>query len=285
MNYIFEPVNKTQLNKFLKRKDIHHLLVGIKGLTHGNKLKLTIEEVNELLLKTNKISLDVTRIFHEDELALLKENIEKINMSNVKYVFYSDFAVLETLKQLSLSDKAVYDSHTYLTNEEDVKLYSDFNKYVVVSNQISIDEIKNLLNKIEKKVMIHGFGRSIIFYSKRELLTNYFLYRNFKNKAKNSNYYLKEEFREELYPIYEDEHGTYIYEKGYYYLFEELTNLNNVDFVIIHSTLLNSKIYEEVVNSYLGKKLDKLENLKLELSKGIMENKSVLLKSEVTKNE
>lgn len=285
MNYIFEPVNKTQLKEFLKRDEIKDIIVGIKGLTHGHKLKLTIEEINEFLTYSDIISLDVTRLFHEDELNMLDSTLKMINLAKIKYIFYSDFAVLETLHKLMLDNKAVYDTYTYSTNSEDINILSKINKYVVISNQISIDEIKKLLTKVNRNVMIHGFGRSVIFYSKRELLTNYFNYRNLSYDARKNNYSLKEEFREEFYPIYEDEYGTYIYEKGYYYLFEELKTFINVDYVIIHSALLDSKEYENIVNCYLKYDFDKFKTINLDISKGIMKNKSVLLKNEEINDE
>ena len=285
MNYIFEPVNVRQLKQLLNKQDIKNLIVGIEKLTSGNKLKLTTIELNKILEKTDKVSIDITRIFHEDELEILEDTLKEINLEKVNFVFYSDLGVYETLVKLGFSNKAVYDAYTYLTNREDVLLYSKFNKYVVVANQISVDEMSELVSNANIPVMIHSFGRSIIFYSKRELLTNYFRYRKSNNNPKEDNYFLKEEFREDLYPIYEDEHGTYVYEYGYYYLFEELAEFDNVEYAIIHSTLLTPKKYKKVINAYLNNDLDSLKKLDLPLYKGIMENKSVLLKSEVTNNE
>ena len=176
MKYIFEPVTKTQAKQFLNCRKKTDILIGHEFLTSGDSLKLSSSEINELLMlkEINKISLKVNRLFHEKELEDLIKTLKEIKLDKVKYIFYSDLALLDVLSELNILDKAVYDAYTYTTNKQDVLEYATFNKYVVVSNQISIDEIKELTNNIDKKVIIYGFGKSVIFYSKRPLLTNYF---------------------------------------------------------------------------------------------------------------
>lgn len=287
MKFILEPVNKTQLDKFIRRKDVTDILIGSDYLTCGVGLKLSVDLLNHYLNddKKHKISLNINRLFHEDELESFQNYIKKINLENVKFIFYTDLGIYEILKSLGYQDKLIYDAHTYLTNANDVEIFSKLNKFVAISNQISTLEIEELLKKVSQKVVIHGFGKSIIFYSKRKLLTNYFKYRNFSYDPHKTNYSLKEEFRTDSYKIYEDEHGSYIYESGYYYLFEEFGSLTNVEYCLIHSTFLKQKEYEMIIDGYLTNDINKIKSLNIKISKSIMENKSVLLKNEVIDNE
>ncbi len=287
MDYIFEPLTKAQTISFLNCRRKNNILIGHEFFTCGDSLKLSTEDINELLnlKKINKISLKINRLFHEEEIDDLILNLKKINLDKVKYIFYSDLGLIDVFNELNLSDKLVYDAYTYTTNCLDIIEYAKFNKYVIVSNQISIDELKELLDKLNNKVIIYGFGKSVVFYSKRPLLTNYFKYRNLEFDPNDSNYSLKEEFREDFYHIFEDEHGTYVYEPKHYYLFDELNELKNVEHIIINSATLSTTSYKKVVDAYLDNNLDKLLNANILLYKGIMETKSVLLKSEVTCNE
>ena len=287
MKFIFEPVTKTQAKQFLNCRRKTDILLGISFLTSGDSLKLTIEELNELLMykDTIKISLKINRLFHEYEIKQLINTLKQIKLDKVKFILYSDLGLLEIFEELNILDKAVYDAYTYTTNKMDVLEYSNYNKYVVASNQISTDELKELTNKINKNIIIYGFGKSIVFYSKRPLITNYFKYRGLDLNSFDKDYNLKEEFREELYHIYEDEHGAYVYESKHYYLMNELKELQNVDYVIINSTTLNATTYKKVVDAYLNMSEEDLKNTNILLYKGIMESKSVLLKSEVTSNE
>lgn len=285
MKYIVNPVNNKDLETFLHSNDITDILIGVDYLTHGIGLKLKVEKLNKILKKTNKISLDISRLFHEKELTIINEILDKINFEKVNLIFYSDFGLYMLLKEKGLEKKAVYNAYTYTTNVSDINFYNDINNYVCVSNQISSDELRYLLEKSNKKAIVYGFGKSIIFYSKRELLTNYFKYRGLNDNPHSKSYYLKEEFRDDLYHIYEDEFGAYIYEAGYYYLFEELENMKNIEYVILDASDLDSKNYRKVVNAYLNKNKEILLGLDIKLYKGIMQEKSVLLKSEVTNHE
>lgn len=285
MKYIVTPVNKQNLNQFLQDERITDILVGIEFLSNAFVYELDIDQLNKVLNKTNKISINLSRLFHENEIDKVYEKLNKINFDKVKLVFYSDFLIYSILKEKNLLKKAVYNGYTYTTNVSDINLYGKFNEYICVSNQISIDEINYVLENADKNVIVYGFGKSIIFSSRRKLLTNYFKYRNLDNNPYDKNYYLKEEYRNDLYHIIEDKNGSYIYESGYYYLFDELKNKSKIDYLILDSCDLNQKNYEKVVDAYLENNIDKLCNLDIKLYKGIMQEKSVLLKSEVKSNE
>ena len=218
------------------------------------------------------------RLFHEVDLEKVLTFFHQINIDDIEFIFYTDLGLYQMLVAEGYQDKLVYDAHTYLTNASDVMEYAKFNQNIVVSNQISVEELTTILHTISNPVMIHGFGQSVIFYSRRKLLTRYFEYRHLRKKAQQMEYTLQEEFRIEQYPIVEKTFGTLIYEKGFYYLFEELDELPHVSHVIIHCGTLDEKSFETVVDSYLMQHLELLYTLPFDLSKGIMKQHSVLLK-------
>lgn len=200
MKYIIEPKNITQFRKLLKKDKVTDIMVGVEELSNGFIFKMSLETLNQYLEKmdTLMISLRITRIFHEEELQNLKEKLLKLKWEKIKFIFYSDLGVYEMIKAWGYQNKLVYDANTYMTNADDVNAFLSFNKYVVVSNQIAFSEIEKLLSKVKRPTIIYGFGKSIIFYSKRPLLKNYFLYRNLKYKYDEKDYYLKEEYRDDF---------------------------------------------------------------------------------------
>lgn len=287
IKYIFEPVNFRQAEKLIKnRKSIEHLLLDVKDLSLTMNEGFSLEEINCLLDKKNNhhISLLFNRIFHESELVIVKELLTSLDLTKVDFFFYSDLGFYQLAKELNITDKLVYDAYTYLTNSLDVNLYARLNHTVVVSNQLSISEIEEIAKNANKDVMIHAFGKSIIFYSKRKLITNYFKYRHKKNNPNSKDYFLQEEFRNEMYHLYEDKNGTYIYEKGYYYLYDEVDMMKNISHMIIHCADLDEKMYQKVINAYKANVEDELLSLPLDISKGIMEKSSVLLKERSAQN-
>lgn len=287
MKYIIEPKNLTQFKKFLNKPQITDLRIGLEEVSSGLIFKMNIDDLNVYLQKidTAKISLQITRIFHESELDNLKKIFLKLNWPKIKFIFYSDLGVYEVIKKLGYVNKLVYDANTYMTNASDINFFLKLNQYVVVSNQISYYEMDELLKKVTRPIIIYGFGKSTIFYSKRPLLRNYFLYRNLNYVYNEPNYYLKEEYRNDFYHIYEDQHGSYVYEPKFYYLFDELFMLKNVEYAIISCVDMKSKLFEQVVNGYLQNNSSFLLTNPDMFYKGILKEKSVLLKNEVAKNE
>lgn len=279
-NYIFEPVTKKQAIIMCKDDRINHIVLTVKNCTKELKNGFSIRFINSLLTKSNntKISISLDRIFSEDEIENIKKVLEQINLEKIHYVFYTDMAIHEILSEKKYLGKAIYDAYTYMTNYNDVNAYLLFNENVLVSNQISIKELENLLNNVNKPVIIHGFGKSVIFYSKRKLMNNYFKYRKILKNPHKKSYYLQEEFRDGYYRIFENKFGTSIYEKDYYYLFKELNNFNNVDEILIHSADLKMEEYKKVVEAYLDNDENKLKDINYEVGKGIMNTASILLK-------
>ena len=142
-NYIFEPVTKKQAISMCNDNRIKHINLTIKNCTKELKDGFSVKFVNKLLTNNNntKISISLDRIFSEDEIEYVKKLLEEINLEKVQYVFYSDLAIHEILQERNYQNKLVYDAYTYLTNYMDVNAYLTFNENVVVSNQISVQEI------------------------------------------------------------------------------------------------------------------------------------------------
>jgi len=294
MPLVIELNKISQINKYKKENLIETFIIGIEHLSLDSKLKLTIEEAKEAieLIHKNKkkVCINCNRVFHENEIQQAIEILNNININNIDYLMFSDFGIYQTFKN---KVEMIYYAPTYLTNSKDVNEYQKIFKNVVISNQITVDELKNIIQN-NKNNYIDTFGKNAIFYSKREILTNYFLYRNQKYNPKSDNYYLIEEYRNEKYPILEDESGFHLYEYGFYYLLEELNELNiNENKFIIHTNFLNKKESEEIINIYLSylkeeitldKALELLFNLNLPIYKGAYDLKTVLLKSEVKTN-
>lgn len=278
--FIFEPVSFRQAKRWIKRKKVEHISIPVLDFSLSYSNGYNLKQIQYLINQKGmiKISINMMRLFHEDDLERVLSFFHQINMQEIEYIFYTDLGLYQMLVAQGYQDKLVYDAHTYLTNASDVTEYARLNQNVVVSNQISIEELKTILDNITKPVIIHGFGQSIIFYSRRKLLTRYFEYRHLKSKAQHMQYTLQEEFRVEQYPIIEKNFGTLIYEKGFYYLFEELDQLPHVSHILIHCGTLNEKHFEMVVDSYLTQQLELLQKLPLDLSKGIMKEHSVLRK-------
>ena len=109
------------------------------------------------------------------------------------------------------------------------------NEYVVVSNQISSDELFEIVKNTKKNLIVDTLGMACCFYSKRPLITNYLKFKDYKLKKYRSEVMkLKEETRDNFYHIVEDVNGTKVYE-------EAAKNNQNIEFQCVAA----EKYYKE----------------------------------------
>ena len=226
------------------------------------------------IVKNNegKVFIDLTNVFHDADLECLKKDLEKIQ--DADGFFYFDLGVMSLIEK----EKRVYFAPTYLTNQFDINIAEEQNKYVLVSPEISLKELNNI--KFSESLILVAFGTWEIFHSRRPLISNYFNYRNKEYKS-DSKYQVIEEFRNDLYPIVEN-NGTKIYLNGYYYLGEELKGKNTS--LLIKSFDLEKDIVTKIVDAYSnylnrGEDIEaNLRKLKIDLNKGLLYEESILKK-------
>lgn len=278
---------KFNLIKSLKNiKSIKHYIVNYEGLSFNAVNFLSLDEIKALSEMGLSLILNAERLFSDEILLKLNDEEFKILFSVVNFITYSDFGLKEVLINLGFENKLIFRAPTYLTNYCDINLYNDMNEYLVVSSEISSEELKEVLIHVNKPVIIDLFGKSVCFYSRRELLTNYFAYRQVEKNAKTYKYSVIEELRNDSMNIIEDETGTRILEPHYHTLAEELKDFVNVKYGIINTSFLSQKQIISVVKAYndllmthdLNAFYNSLIEAKIDYYKGAYNIKSVLLK-------
>ena len=290
MKLIVELSNKNLVKKYLKFNNISYLIVGFEGLSFNACTKFSIEEISEIynLLKNSnvKLILNAERLFTDKELNGLDNLINNGFFNYFEYITYSDFGIKIYLENKGVNIKYIFKAATYLTNSCDVNEYNLINDYVVLSSEISSEELIELSKNINKNAIVDLFGKSACFYSRRPLLTNYFKYREMSNDPKKDNYYVVEELRSDYLSVVENEIGTIILEPKFHVLAEEINKLENIEFGIICFNKLNQKNMILVVDAYNNLLNDfniecfykNLNDTNVEYYKGAYNIKSVLLK-------
>lgn len=290
MKLIVELTSISLIKKYKKLSNISYFMVGYKNLSLNMQKEFTKSElinIYELLKNSNiKLILNAEKLFSDNELMIVKSLIKENFFDIFEYVTYSDFGIKNLLEDEGVNVKFIFKAATYLTNYQDINEYGNINDYVVASSEISSLELIELSKKINKNIIIDIFGMNACFYSRRKLLTNYFLYRNMNNNPNKNNYYIIEELRDELLPIIENECGTVILEPKYHLLLEEIKEINNKDYGIICLGKLNqnsSFVVVEAFNEFLSNNdvnlfYSKLKNHNIPYYKGAYNIKSILLK-------
>lgn len=275
----------------IKKHNVDGWIVNVKGLSCYYDITYTCDELKEIITEIHdnnqKVYVNVRKIIHEQDINHIIEILKKLESLNVDYYFYGDVTFYEIAEKLNIKHKIIYQVNTYMTNALDIEIMLLENHSVVVSTEISFEEINCIVKNIQKPLYLHAFGYYPIFHSRRELITNYQKYRGLNPNITNE-YDVVEELRDSHYPIEQNENGMVVYIDGAYYLSHEIKQLNDYNREIIYiltSKFIDLEVYEEVLDLYIS--IEKgneehqiFEKLKLILTKGLLYETSKLLKKE-----
>lgn len=280
---------KRWLKAISKSELIDGYLIGIKNLSLDAPKMFSLEEaklfIDEIHHLNKHVYLNVMRLFHQEALTKAIEIINKLNLNKDDFIIFGDIGLFMLLHD---KYKMIYYAPTYLTNTKDVALYQNICYNVIVSNQVSKDELIKITNYVPNTI-IELFGQEAIFYSRRPLLTNYFIHTEKKNNPLHLNYYVQEELRSDLHPVIEDEAGFHLYECKHYYLLEELPKLTSPNKGLIRTIFLDKtstikiiQIYNDYFMNYItmSEAQNCLSKMAIETYKGSYDMKTILLKKE-----
>ena len=294
MNLICEISSFSELKKITKFNQVKIIYLGSDFLSLSAITKFEFNEIEKIVgyahIHNIKVCLDVERLFHEDDLTYINMIFKNPVLSMIDYFMYSDLGFYQLMVERGWSNRLIYRAPTYMTNSSDVEVYQKLNSYVIISNQITSDELIEITKRVSSNFIIDVIGMACCFYSRRPLVSNYFI---FKDK-KPINYMgkiakLQEETRTNYYNLIEDENGTRVFEEAHYALTKELDNINNGSYYMINHLGLSSGVFLDIVsvyNDYLNNRISSdildevIHNLDVEFYKGAYNNKTVLLKEE-----
>ena len=184
-------------------------IIGLKDFSI-NYQEYTISEIKKLKEDYPSIELFVSinkNIFNSD-LLLLEEYLEELSKIDIKGVLFYDLSILSIVNQKKLNINLVWAQEHMTTNYNTCNYYYNKGcKYVYLSSEITVDEIKEIKEKSKIELISFFFGYPDVSFSKRKLLTNYFLY-NKLNKDKD--WYTISSDEENKYFIKESSLGTRI---------------------------------------------------------------------------
>lgn len=273
MKIISEIINKDS--------DFELLDIAIYNTKYSSNTK-HIFSLNEIRKNNCDVCLNIDKIFSESELVNLESFIIDSFNYNIDYYIFSDMAVYNIFKKYNLVNKLIYNAKTLCCSSYDIITYNSLGIKVFVSTELPIEELMNI-SKLKNNV-IHLFGQSLVFYSKRKLLTLYndYLRKNgldiFKNSIKNKFYWIKEESRSDQYPIIECDDGTLIYTSFLYDLKKEIKNLDQDNLFYINRMTLTDEELKSVLAYF--KNDEALDLSMFKINDGFLYKKPFILKEE-----
>lgn len=184
-------------------------ILGLKDFSI-NYLEFDINEIKELVNKYPDIEIFVSlncNFFNKD-LEELEKKIIELSKINIKGILFYDLAVLEIVKRNNLKVPLCWHQEHMVNNYNTCNYYYEKGcNYAYLTSDITTDEMIEISNKSKINLITFFYGHPLISFSKRELITNYFL---FNNKKKEKNVYTITNKDSDGYYILENSHGTEI---------------------------------------------------------------------------
>lgn len=168
--------------------------------------------------REKKCYLTINIFAHNEDIEPLISYLNKIKDLDIDAFIVSDPGIIELIKEIIPNAEIHLSTQANMTNYRTANFWYKLGvKRIVLARELTFNEIIELREKMPKDMEIEAFvhGAMCISYSGRCLLSNFMTERD-ANRGKCAHpcrwqYSLVEEQRpEDLYPIEEDERGTYI---------------------------------------------------------------------------
>ncbi len=233
--FLIIPNNTDEVFK-LKENGYNSFLFPLKFFSVGFKNYFEISDItfDNSYLYVNRVLTS----FDIDKLCVSLKDLA----GNIKGIVFEDVGLVEALKDFEIT-KILYANHMIL-NKYSVNEYLKYVDSVVVSPDITLSKLEEIISFADKKVCVFGYGHLMLSYSRRILLSNYAKAHNleFENDLCVSNTDFK-------FLLSESDEGTIIYDKEVYSSLDSDVNLDNVLFVI-------ASLYDVRLDDFLNNKYD-----------------------------
>ena len=207
------------------------LVYPLKSFCVGFTDYFDISEIDDYVL--------VNRILDDNDIDKL-ESI--LNSSNIKGIVFDDLGIIDIVANLDITKILLLDH--LATNTKSINYYLEYVDSVVVSNDLTEEEIRNIVANVSKPLVINVFGLKTLMYSRRLLLSNYEMYHNLKEER-----IVDANIEDKYFKIVENDYGTLFYAKNYYNALC-LLDLDNVLFFWYNPIFLdNEKIIKLVLDN------------------------------------
>jgi U32 family peptidase len=228
--------------------------VRLPGYFTLEQMKETIEYAHS---KGVCVYAAVNGLMHNDMLTGLEEYLERLGEIGVDAIEFADPAVYITAKEVVPEVSLHWNAEIIVTSAKTINYWASKGiKRAVLARELNMDEVAAIKEQtgIEIEVQVHGI--SCIFHSKRELVGSYFEHigkdRASEQVHQGRRLLIREEKREENYPVFEDQSGTHIMSNEDVCILENLDELMDagIDSFRIEGFLKSPNYNETVVKAY-----------------------------------
>lgn len=213
-----------------RKVGVSTFLLGLDGFCVGYKT-YSVQEINNIDV-SNKYVL-INRILDCSDIDELKNII--CSLKGLKGIVFEDIGVYQLIHDLNLSLELILFQNHFCTNSRSVSFWLKRVNSVFLSNEITYNEIYDIVNNVSKPVCVHLYGYNQVMYSRRLLLSNWCDEFNLVHVKENI---IEDKATHVKFRAYENDYGTIMYSEKIYNG-RRLLHLGNVLYFYVNTMLID----------------------------------------------
>lgn len=261
------------------KKEVDGFILGIENLCTNICYYINKNNIDLLnKLDDKEIFISINKNINDNELDIVKEYLLLLNNYNIKGILVYDIGIFNIYKKMDLNYEIYWAQEHLTTNYASINYWNNegFNG-VYLSNDITNEELKEIIDNIDCKTIMTIFGYIPMFVSKRHIVDNYLDYFKLSDNSK-INYIEKED---KIYPIVDNKIGTICFNSNIlngintyidldldYYVLDSF----NID---IHKFIKVIEIFKKVNKSNINKYEEKINNMFKHIDNGFLNTKTI----------
>lgn len=219
--------------------------LGYEKYTFFAPHNFSYEEIKSI--NTEKtIFVILNALLHENDIDGFKKEVDRLKGLGVGFIV-QDLGALSILIDSNIElVKIIYNPYTLICNKNDFKAYQkSFGVSLGLSTQLKVEEIEKIIE--EPNALVEIYGYEPIYQTYRKVLSLYEEARDIKLNRKDLA--VREDTREEKYPIVENQYGSVIFNYKKVNLIKDKEKLKNARYWYIDGSGSSLEEINEVVEA------------------------------------
>jgi len=247
MKYVVIPNCIKDIDNYIET-NIDTFIIGLENYSI-NYPSTSLDNIKELSSKC-KLFVAINKNIFNSEIADLKNKLIELSKLPLLGVLFYDIGVLNIVLENKIDVNLVWHQTHMVTNYNTCNYYNSKGvKGAFLANEITLEEIIEIKEKTNIKLMVEVFGYPIMSHSRRSLLSNYF---KATNQAKEDRTYCLTD-KENSYLLKETKDGASIlYGKlinGTKPLFDLIES--KIDYLVLDMQEVDINLSKKVLDKYL----------------------------------
>ena len=193
-----------------------------------------LSEIAKLVHDAGKeLSIACNALLHQDMINAVRPYLDFLKDIKADYLVAGDAGVFHINKNEGYDFKMIYDVSVFVTSSRQVNFWGDHGaSEVVLAREIPSVELFKMSENLRYPAEVLVYGATVIHHSKRPLLQNYYNFTHIDDeKTRERGLFLAEPSNKAShYSIFEDKHGTHIFDTDDLDMMPKLTELTDHNF-------------------------------------------------------